>query len=573
MKRTCLMILGMHRSGTSAVGGVLQNLGVSMGRELLQPAFDNPKGFFENENIVFYNESKLLPYFKSSWHKLEPLDIEKRLSNIPKDLIEEASRIIEEDYKNLDIFGIKDPRMCILMPFWEKILNDLNIEIKCILPYRNPFEVANSLKVRDGFQTEKGLLLWAKHVLYAEYYSRNYKRVFIGYDNLLNNSFETIELIEKVLDIRFPTPFEKVKDTINDFLEKKLKHQNLQLPDSHDVLSEFIVKIAKLYEYLIVNKSNCTDEILCEFNILREEYRTQVSNYRAVSNLGNAEENKLFVVKSDKKYFATADDIHPEIENNSLSYIVKAITDNSTVLDVGCSYGYLGEWLNKNKNCQVYGIDIDADAISYVKDRGYYKDVFLLDLDYLQNTKDEYERFLQLKEMFDFIICGNVLEHLKNPTNALDFITSKLKFGGQVLVSVPNIAHMDIILNLLQGRFNYSEFGILDNTHLRFFTKRSFLEWIKNANEFYKEKGFKFDVKYLGGTTYISEFLEDIKVKYSNLYNMILSGNHDLEILQHIFVLTKINGLANTYNLNDLIESTEYPDIFKIISSKIESLE
>lgn len=68
-------------------------------------------------------------------------------------------------------------------------------------------------------------------------------------------------------------------------------------------------------------------------------------------NLVNAEENRLFVVKSDKKYFANADDIHPEIENNSLSYIVKAITDNSTVLDVGCSYCYLGEWLAKNKNC------------------------------------------------------------------------------------------------------------------------------------------------------------------------------------------------------------------------------
>jgi 2-polyprenyl-3-methyl-5-hydroxy-6-metoxy-1,4-benzoquinol methylase len=64
-------------------------------------------------------------------------------------------------------------------------------------------------------------------------------------------------------------------------------------------------------------------------------------------NLGNAEENRLFVAKSDKKYFATAYDIHPEIENNSLSYIVKDVMNNSTVLDVGCSYGYLCEWLAK----------------------------------------------------------------------------------------------------------------------------------------------------------------------------------------------------------------------------------
>ena len=316
---------------------------------------------------------------------------------------------------------------------------------------------------------------------------------------------------------------------------------------------------------------------VCHVNFFftsRKSYSKTLKNlWGCAVNLGNAEENKLFVVKSDKKYFATADDIHPEIENNSLSYIVKAVMDNSTVLDVGCSYGYLGEWLAKNKNCQIYGIDIDEEALNYVKDRGYYKDVFHLDLDYPQNTKGEFERFGQLKEIFDFVICADVLEHLKDPTNTLGFISSKLKFGGQVMVSIPNIAHMDIILNLLEGRFNYSEFGILDNTHLRFFTKKSFIEWIKNANELFKEKGFRFDIGYLGGTVYISKFLEDIKTKYKDLYNIILSGNHDLEILQHIFALTKINGLANSYGLNKLLNDTDYTNVFYIISSKIISLE
>ncbi|AWB09764.1 Methyltransferase domain-containing protein [Thermodesulfobium acidiphilum] len=290
-------------------------------------------------------------------------------------------------------------------------------------------------------------------------------------------------------------------------------------------------------------------------------------------NLGNAKENRLFVINNEKRYFATADDIHPEIENNSLSYIVKAITDNSTVLDVGCSYGYLGEWLTKNKNCQVYGIDIDEEALGYVKERGYYKDVFHLDLDYPQNTKDEFERFAKLQNIFDFAICADVLEHLKNPTNALDFISSKLKLGGQVLISIPNIAHMDIILNLLESKFNYSEFGILDNTHLRFFTKKSFAEWIKNANEFYKDKGFKFDAKYLGATTYVSEFLVDVKNNHAELYSKILGINNELEILQHIFVLTKVNSFANTYNLDEIINTVNYPNAFSIIASSISSLE
>ncbi|QSZ27765.1 methyltransferase domain-containing protein [Aceticella autotrophica] len=290
-------------------------------------------------------------------------------------------------------------------------------------------------------------------------------------------------------------------------------------------------------------------------------------------NLGNAEENRLFVINNEKRYFATADDINPNDKNSSLPYIINAISENSVVLDVGCSYGYLGEWLTKNKNCQVYGIDIDEEALEYVKERGYYKDVFHLDLDYPENTKDEFERFAKLQDIFDFAICADVLEHLKNPTNALDFISSKLKLGGQVLISIPNIAHMDIILNLLESKFNYSEFGILDNTHLRFFTKKSFAEWINSANEFYKNKGFKFDAKYLGGTTYISEFLVDVKNNHAELYNKILGINNELEILQHIFVLTKVNSFANTYGLNKIINTANYPNAFSVIASSISSLE
>ncbi|MDN5302825.1 MAG: hypothetical protein PWQ60_2339, partial [Thermoanaerobacteraceae bacterium] len=290
-------------------------------------------------------------------------------------------------------------------------------------------------------------------------------------------------------------------------------------------------------------------------------------------NLGNAKENRLFVIDNEKKYFATADDINPEVENNSLSYIIKAIPENSTVLDVGCSNGYLGEWLIKNKNCQVYGIDIDREAVEYVRERGYYRDIFNLDLDYPEKTKEEFERFAKIEEIYDFVICADVLEHLKNPTEALEFVVSKLKSGGQVLISIPNIAHMDIILNLMEGKFNYSELGILDNTHLRFFTKSSFVEWINSANVLYKSKGFKLDVKYLGGTTYISKYLEDIKTKHAALYNIILNKNHDIVILQYIFVLTKINNLANTYGLDELLNTMDYPNVFQVISNRVISLE
>ena len=273
-------------------------------------------------------------------------------------------------------------------------------------------------------------------------------------------------------------------------------------------------------------------------------------------SLGNAQENRLFVTNSSKKkYFITADDINQNVEKNSYSYIINVIPENSIVLDVGCAHGYLGEWLNKNKNCQIYGIDIDGEAINYVKERGYYKDVFNIDIDYQEKTKDELDRFANLKEIFDYAICADILEHLKQPTEALEFVVAKLKLGAQVLISIPNIAHADIIFNLLENNFNYSELGILDNTHLRFFTKKSFVEWINLANEKFKENGYKLDIKFIGSTRYSSEFLETAKTKYPNLYRLILNGNEELLTLQNIFALTKVDKKSNLFELLELLKT------------------
>ena len=134
------------------------------------------------------------------------------------------------------------------------------------------------------------------------------------------------------------------------------------------------------------------------------------------------------------------------------------------------------------------------------------------------------------------------------------------------MVSIPNIAHIDIILNLLEGNFNYSEFGILDNTHLRFFTKKSFVEWIKNANDLYKYRDFKFDIKHIGTTHYLSEYQKNFINLYPNLYKKILNSNPDLEILQNIFILIKINASVVPYNLNEFLDRLQNKKSFFDIS-------
>jgi len=189
MNKTAIVILGSDRSGTSALAGILHILGICMGKALLPPAEDNPKGFYENKDITEFNDLKLLPAIKSSWDDISPIH-SRVINELLKrnDLIAEAINIIERHYSDEIIFGFKDPRVANLFPFWERVLKILDIGIKIIIPYRDPIEVALSLQKRNNFSIEKGLLLWAKRSLYAEYYSRNYKRVFINYDDLLEKN-------------------------------------------------------------------------------------------------------------------------------------------------------------------------------------------------------------------------------------------------------------------------------------------------------------------------------------------------------------------------------------------------
>ena len=163
MVKKCILILGMHRSGTSALAGVLHQLGISMGKNLIAPASDNPKGFYENENITLFNENELLPALNTSYDDTKIIRIKDILGFSSKSyLIQKATDILTHDYQDKEIFGIKDPRLCIVFPFWEEVLLKFETEIKIVIPFRNPLEVAYSLYLRNNLPVGQGLFLWAK---------------------------------------------------------------------------------------------------------------------------------------------------------------------------------------------------------------------------------------------------------------------------------------------------------------------------------------------------------------------------------------------------------------------------
>ncbi len=164
--------------------------------------------------------------------------------------------------------------------------------------------------------------------------------------------------------------------------------------------------------------------------------------------------------------------------NNSHTLIVNLVGREKKVLDVGTATGYVAEVLS-GYGCQVTGIEVDPESAR--KAEGVCQKVVVGDVENL-NLFGELE-----KESFDVIVFGDVLEHLKDPLHTLKRLKPFLSPEGYMVASIPNVAHGSVRLALLQGKFQYQSLGLLDDTHLRFFTRESVEQLFGEAGFFIGE--------------------------------------------------------------------------------------
>ena len=155
-------------------------------------------------------------------------------------------------------------------------------------------------------------------------------------------------------------------------------------------------------------------------------------------------------------------DGHTDDPHEAAGILRRLVPSDAKVLDVGCGTGSLTVIANQGKGNTVFGLEPDAERAAAAEARGV--NVFRAEL-----SSD----FLDEHGPFDAIIFADVLEHLPSPANVVKLAVSGLKPGGLLLVSVPNVAHWSVRLYLLFGRFNYEEAGIMDATHLRWFTRKT----------------------------------------------------------------------------------------------------
>jgi len=142
----------------------------------------------------------------------------------------------------------------------------------------------------------------------------------------------------------------------------------------------------------------------------------------------------------------------------------------SRVLDIGCGTGAVTLAVNRDKGNDVWGVEPDPTRAAVARSRGINVACRTFDREFLDGCAP-----------FDVIMLTDVLEHVAAPGEFLGLALDALKPGGIVLLSVPNVAHWTVRLGLLFGRFDYRETGILDATHLRWFTKRTICDLCKNC--------------------------------------------------------------------------------------------
>lgn len=225
-KSVGILVAGMHRSGTSAVAGLLAKIGVSLSTHLLEPGEDNPKGYWEHRRAVDIND-RLLNALDRSWDDIRGLPKNWLESDPAHNARNEIKELIKEDFEAANVWAIKDPRMCRLLPIWIEALQDLGVEPVVLTVARNPLEVAASLTARNQMGQPIGLALWLRYFLEAEAASRKLRRVAILYDDFLSSPLTVISTALQELGVSISVPDAAARSELAGFVDPSDRHHSI----------------------------------------------------------------------------------------------------------------------------------------------------------------------------------------------------------------------------------------------------------------------------------------------------------------------------------------------------------
>jgi hypothetical protein len=224
-----IVVLGMHRSGTSAITRGLKVLGVELGDNLLPPvANDNETGYWEDLDLYTLN-IEMLSAIGNDWHHLTPIQPDDIEGLRQKGYFLRAVELLRQKIGDAPVFGFKDPRVSKLFPFWKEVFSRCQLDVSYVLALRNPLSVIKSLAKRGGFEAEKSYLLWLGHVLVSLADRADDKLVIVDYDRLMQSPDRELLRVAKCTGLEIDhAELQKYK---REFLDQELRHTVYDLND------------------------------------------------------------------------------------------------------------------------------------------------------------------------------------------------------------------------------------------------------------------------------------------------------------------------------------------------------
>jgi glycosyltransferase involved in cell wall biosynthesis len=257
-----IVVLGMHRSGTSAITRALKVLGVDVGGRLLLAADgddgDNETGFWEDIDFNGLN-IELLRVIDKDWFYTSPVtQIDLEILN-KKGYFLKAETLVKEKLKDRKLFGVKDPRMAKLLPFWKEVFARSDINVNYVLAIRQPLSVVKSIENRGWGGRERIFLLWLNHVIESLSLTDNTSRVIVDYDHLMRDSEHELERMARSLNL--PVDKKELDDYQSKFLDHNLQHSKYQ-PQDCGLDSDCPALAAEIYLKLqaVISESGCADD-------------------------------------------------------------------------------------------------------------------------------------------------------------------------------------------------------------------------------------------------------------------------------------------------------------------------
>ena len=291
-KRQVVMVLGMHRGGTSAIARGLAATGVSLGNHLLAPGADNPTGFWEDLDCLSINE-RLLGHlgtaydaFGFGWSLLgkpDPVIDDLKLSAV------QVVRSRLQEYPST--WGFKDPRTSRLLNFWRSVMAASKCEARYVIALRNPLSVALSLEKRNQIPIEKGLWLWLHHMIPAVLDSAGSTRVVVDYDALIDQPVRQIQRLASHMGLgRAATSDASIAEYLDSFLSHGLRHTKFSTSElaADGRIPKWVVDVFTLLLRAAADEVELdSPEVVARFNEVNELLTTFTSVFSYAKTLEN----------------------------------------------------------------------------------------------------------------------------------------------------------------------------------------------------------------------------------------------------------------------------------------------